>query len=195
LTDPTARDAATGPVALARWWRLFVLRGAVSVLAGLAAFVWPTITAVALVLLLAFWMIIEGGSSLVAALRDAEKGREALLLGVEGLIGVVAGVVAFAWPAPTLVVLALLAGAWLIATGILEISAAIRLRRQIHGELLLAVAGATSILAGIVLVAFPVSGIVALTLLLAAYAVVFGAYLIGLGVRLWRRHPAGGSTR
>lgn len=195
MTDPAARNAATEPVALARWWWLFVLRGVVSVLVGLAAFVWPTITAVALVLLLAAWMFMEGGASLVAALRDAEKGREALLLGVEGLISIVAGVVAFAWPAPTLVVLALLAGAWAITTGVLEIAAAIRLRRQIHGELLLAVAGAASIVAGVVLVAFPVSGIVALTLLLAAYAVVFGAFLIGLGVRLWRRHPAGGSTR
>ena len=171
------------------------MRGVLAVLVGLAGFVWPAISAVALVLLLAAWMILEGGSSLVAALRDAEKGREALLLGVEGLIGVAAGVVAFAWPEPTLVVLALLAGAWAIATGVLEIVAAVRLRRQISGELLLAAAGAASIVAGIVLVVFPVSGIVALTLLLAAYAVVFGAFLIGLGIRLWRLHPAGMRTR
>lgn len=195
MTDPAARDVAAGQVALARWWWLFVLRGVVSVLVGMAAFVWPAITAVALVLLFAAWMIIEGGSSLVAALRDGEKGREALLLGVEGLIGIAAGVVAFAWPAPTLVVLALLAGAWAIATGLLEIAAAVRLRRQISGELLLAAAGAASIVAGIVLVAFPVPGIVALTLLLAAYAVVSGVFLIGLGIRLWRRDAAGVATR
>jgi uncharacterized membrane protein HdeD (DUF308 family) len=195
LTDPTARGAAPGRVALARWWWLFVLRGVVGVLVGLVAFVWPTITAVALVLLFAAWMILEGGSSLVAALRDAEKGREALLLGVEGLIGIAAGVVAFAWPAPTLVVLALLAGAWAIASGLLEIAAAIRLRRQISGELLLAAAGAASIVAGMVLVAFPISGIVALTLLLAVYAVVSGALLIGLGIRLRRLHAADVATR
>lgn len=195
MTDPTARGAGPGPVALARWWWLFVLRGVVGVLVGLVAFVWPTITAVALVLLFAAWMVLEGGSSLVAALRDAEKGREALLLGVEGLAGIAAGVVAFAWPAPTLVVLALLAGAWAIASGLLEIAAAIRLRRQISGELLLAAAGAASIVAGIVLVAFPISGIVALTLLLAVYAVVSGALLIGLGIRLRRLHAADVATR
>ena len=182
-------------IAVARWWWLFLLRGAVSMLIGVAALVWPAISAVALVLLLAAWMLIEGGSSLVAALRDAEKGREALLLGVEGLIGVAAGVVVFAWPAPTLVVLALLAGGWAIASGALEIAAAIRLRRRISGELLMAAAGVASIVFGILLVAFPVTGIVVLTLLLAAYAVVFGALLIGLGVRLWRLHPAGMRTR
>ncbi|MEO8510825.1 MAG: DUF308 domain-containing protein [Chloroflexota bacterium] len=195
MTEAEPPPGAPAEIALARWWWLFVLRGVVSVLVGLAAFVWPAISAVALVLLLAAWMLVEGGSSLVAALRDAEKGREALLLGVEGLIGIAAGVVAFAWPAPTLVVLALLAGAWAIATGLLQIAAAIRLRRQISGELLMVAAGAASIVVGVVLVFFPVSGIVALTLLLAAYAVVFGAFLIGLGIRLWRLHPAGAPTR
>ena len=182
-------------IAVARWWWLFLLRGAVSMLIGVAALVWPAISAVALVLLLAAWMLIAGGSSLVAALRDAEKDREALLLGVEGLIGVAAGVVVFAWPAPTLVVLALLAGGWAIASGALEIAAAIRLRRRISGELLMAAAGVASIVFGILLVAFPVTGIVVLTLMLAAYAVVFGALLIGLGVRLWWLHPAAMRTR
>ena len=101
----------------------------------------------------------------------------------------------FAWPAPTLVVLALLAGGWAIASGALEIAAAIRLRRRISGELLMAAAGVASIVFGILLVAFPVTGIVVLTLLLAAYAVVFGALLIGLGVRLWWLHPAAMRTR
>ena len=182
-------------IAVARWWWLFLLRGAVSMLIGVAALVWPAISAVALVLLLAAWMLIAGGSSLVAALRDAEKDREALLLGVEGLIGVAAGVVVFAWPAPTLVVLALLAGGWAIASGGLEIAAAVRLRRRISGELLMAAAGVASIVFGILLVAFPVTGIVVLTLMLAAYAVVFGALLISLGVRLWWLHPAAMRTR
>jgi uncharacterized membrane protein HdeD (DUF308 family) len=182
-------------IALARWWWLFVLRGAVSIVVGLAAFVWLSIGAAALVLLLAGWMLVVGGLSLAAALRDSEKGHEALLLGVEGLIGIGVGVVLLAWPAKTLVVFALLAGAWAIATGLLEIAAAMRLRRELGGELFMAAAGVASIVVGVVLVASPVSGIVALTLLLAAYAVVFGAFLIGLGIRLWRVHPAGSRTR
>jgi uncharacterized membrane protein HdeD (DUF308 family) len=192
-----ARPPHGGPpgIALARWWWLFVLRGAVSIVVGLAAFVWLSIGAAALVLLLAGWMLVVGGLSLAAALRDSEKGHEALLLGVEGLIGIGVGVVLLAWPAKTLVVFALLAGAWAIATGLLEIAAAMRLRRELGGELFMAAAGVASIVVGVVLVASPVSGIVALTLLLAAYAVVFGAFLIGLGIRLWRVHPAGSRTR
>jgi uncharacterized membrane protein HdeD (DUF308 family) len=192
-----ARPPHGGPpgIALARWWWLFVLRGAVSIVVGLAAFVWLSIGPAALVLLLAGWMLVAGGLSLAAALRDSEKGREAQLLGVEGLIGIGVGVVLLAWPAKTLVVFALLAGAWAIATGLLEIAAAMRLRRELGGELFMAAAGVASIVVGVVLVASPVSGIVALTLLLAAYAVVFGAFLIGLGIRLWRVHPAGSRTR
>lgn len=181
--------------ALARCWWLFVLRGVVSILFGVTALVWPAITAVAFVLLFAAWAIVDGVSSLVAALRDVEKGREALLLGVEGLLGIAAGVVAFVWPEPTLVVVALVAGAWAIVTGVLEIIAAIRLRREIRGELLLALAGGASIVVGIVLVRFPIAGILGLAVLLAAYAVVFGAVLIGLGIRLWHVRPAESQTR
>jgi hypothetical protein len=76
-----ARPPHGGPpgIALARWWWLFVLRGAVSIVVGLAAFVWLSIGPAALVLLLAGWMLVAGGLSLAAALRDSEKGREAQL--------------------------------------------------------------------------------------------------------------------
>jgi uncharacterized membrane protein HdeD (DUF308 family) len=170
---------------MARWWWLFLLRGIAGMLFGLAALVWPGITAVALVLLFATWAIVDGGSSIVAALRDEAKGREARLLALEGIVAVAAGVVTFAWPQPTLVVLALVAGTWLIVGGALELLTARRLRAEIRGELLLVAAGMLSVIVGVLLVVIPVVGIVSLSLVLAAFAVAIGALRIGLGARLW----------
>ena len=190
---------ATAMGVLHRWWWLFVLRGAVGIVFGLVAFVWPSKTAEVLVLLFAAWMIVEGGSSLLAVLRGADapghRGGSALLLAVEGLLGVAAGVIAFVWPQPTLVVIALVAGAWALVTGVLEIIAAIRLRRELRGEWLLALAGAASVVAGIVLIALPTVGVVSLALVLGAYAIAFGVVLVGLGIRLWRLQPSGMRTR
>lgn len=182
-------------VELARWWWLYLLRGAVSVAFGVSAFLWPTMTAVALAFLVAAWAIVDGGASLVASLRVGQRGREAFIVAIEGLLGFVAGVVVLAWPRPTLIVLALLVGVWAIIRGVLEIMAAHRLRRAIPGAWLLAAGGAASVLAGVALVRVPVAGIVGLTLVLAAYAIVFGVAHVGLGIRLWRAHAGGAMAR
>lgn len=71
-----------------------------------------------------------------------------------------------------------------MATGALEIVAAIRLRNQSEGEWVLAFSGIASLIFGAMIVAWPRAGAVALVWILAIYGLVFGALLIGLGLRL-----------
>ena len=75
-------------------------------------------------------------------------------------------------------------GFWAIVTGLLEIVAAIRLRNVISGEWLMALSGALSILFGVLVVAQPDSGAVALVYLFGVYAILAGISQIGLWVRL-----------
>jgi uncharacterized membrane protein HdeD (DUF308 family) len=86
-----------------------------------------------------------------------------------------------------------LIAAWAIVTGVLQVFAAIRLRRELRGEWLLALGGVLSVLFGIALIFWPASGALALVLLIGAYAVVFGVVLIALGLRL-RRLASPGSV-
>ena len=63
-----------------------MLQGAASIAAGVIAFVWPGITVLAFVLLIAAWSIVSGGVMLAAAFRT-EAGRWWLALdGVAGLV-------------------------------------------------------------------------------------------------------------
>ena len=102
---------------------------------------------------------------------------------VRGLLGVAAGLFTLLSPGITATALVLYIAFWAILTGVIEILAAIRLRREIEGEGLLALGGLASVGFGILLVARPAAGAVALVWIIAAYAIVYGALLVALAIK------------
>src|SRR6516165_7140349 len=100
------------------WWAL-ALRGLAAVVFGLLTFFLPGITLVTLVLLFGAYALVDGVFNVIAAFRSASH-HWALL--IEGLIGILAGIVTFAWPAMTAIALLYLIAFWAILTGIFEIA-------------------------------------------------------------------------
>jgi len=165
------------------------LRGAAAILFGILAFIWPDITFTALVLLFGAYALWDGVFSLIGAFRTQGNRRWALVLG--GLVGIAAGLVTFLWPGSATVAILYIIAGWAVATGILEIIAAIRLREEIEGEWVLLVSGLLSVLFGIGVAVFPAVGLVAITWIIAAYAIVFGVLLVVLGFRMRSRSRRG----
>ena len=165
------------------WWSL-VLRGIAAILFGILAFVWPAITLTALVFLWGAYALVDGVFAIAAGVKTYGENRRWWVLLLEGVLSVIAGVVAFVIPGITALVLLMLIAAWAIVTGVFEMAAAIQLRKEIKGEWLLALAGIASILFGVVLFINPGPGAIALVWLIGAYAIVFGILLIALGFRL-----------
>jgi uncharacterized membrane protein HdeD (DUF308 family) len=170
---------------LTRYWWTLVIRGVAAVLFGLMALIWPGITVLALVLLFGAYAILDGVLALgAAALNDARSAGRRPWLVLEGIAGILTGIVTFAWPDVTTLVLLWLIAAWAIVTGVLEVVAAVRLRREIEGEWVLAASGVLSVVFGLLMMVWPASGAVALVVLIGVYAIVFGAALVALGWRL-----------
>jgi len=183
---------------LARDWWSFLLRGVIAVLVGIVTFLAPGFTLGALVILFGAYALVDGVLSIVAAWRASRSHEHWGMLLLEGVAGILAAVVTMAWPAITAVALVFVVAAWAIVTGVLEVVAAVRLRKYITGEWLLALGGIASILFGFLITIAPAAGALVIALWIGVYAFVFGIALIALGFRLrkWTRehHDAGSSS-
>ena len=102
----------------------------------------------------------------------------------EGLLGIAIGVVTFLWPHITAIALGILVAAWAISTGVLEIGAAIRMRKDIPNEIFLILVGLLSIAVGVYVAIFPLAGLLAWVWVVGVYAVIAGIALIAFSFRL-----------
>lgn len=180
---------------LARNWWVFLVRGVFAIVFGILALVLPGTTVFALVILFAAYMGVDGVMAIILAIRRAQQRREWWPLVLEGLAGLAIAVITVIWPDVTALALVYLIAAWALITGVMEILAAIRLRKVIRGEFFLGIAGVASIAFGTIAVLFPGEGALALVWLIGAYAILFGVLLIALGIRLqsWRGSVAPGT--
>jgi uncharacterized membrane protein HdeD (DUF308 family) len=167
------------------WWAA-ALRGLLAILFGIAAFVIPGATMLALVLLFAAYSVVDGVFNIVLAVRGARKGSRWGLLLVNGLLGVVIGFAAALWPGITVLAFVLLVAGWAILSGVLMLGAAISLKIS-HGRWVLVFGGIVSLIYGALLCIMPLIGALVLTWWAGAYALVFGVTLIVLAFRL-RKH-------
>ncbi len=182
---------------LLRSWWLLGLRGAIAILFGIAAILWPAITLITLAALFAGFAVLAGALWVVGAVRYRKADPRWWVLLLLGIFSVGAGVAAALHPALTTLALILLIGANALVSGVLDIVVAVRLRRYMTGELLLVLSGIASVLFGMLVLMFPTgAGALALAWLTGLYAIVTGALLLALAlqVRSWARINAGRSS-
>ena len=179
------------PTETGHWWAL-AIRGAVAILFDLAALLRPDIALAALILLFGAYALVDGVFAIVGVFRGTRAGTPRWLLLLEGVVSILAGIIAFVYPGLTAIVLLYLVAAWAVVTGLAEIATAIRLRQEIQGEWALILGGILSVLFGVLLAVLPGVGILSLIWLIGAYAVVFGVLLLIAAFQVRGRENQGG---
>jgi uncharacterized membrane protein HdeD (DUF308 family) len=169
---------------LASTWDMFLVRGILAILFGIATLLMPGITLVVLVVLFGAYALVDGVILSILAFKNHKNDSNWWLMLLTGLVSIAAGVVTFVWPGITTVSLFYVIVAWAIATGISEVIYAIQFRKEIEGEWLLVLDGILSVGFGILLIAQPIPGALAVLWLIGVYAIAYGVMLVGLAFRL-----------
>jgi uncharacterized membrane protein HdeD (DUF308 family) len=164
------------------WWVL-LLRGLVAIAFGVLVWFQPAMSLAALVLLFGAYSMADGILSVWTAIAERKEREHWGLLLLGGLLGIGVGILTFLVPGITALALVFYIAVWAIATGVLEIVAAIRLRKEIEGEWLLILSGLVSVVFGVILMAQPGVGALAVLWLIATYAIVFGVLLVILAFK------------
>jgi uncharacterized membrane protein HdeD (DUF308 family) len=170
------------------WWAV-ALRGLIAILYGVFALVWPGLTLEILVLFFGVYMLVDGVFAIIAAFTHRGGHDSWWVLLLEGLLGIAAGIITLLHPGLATLALIYIISFWAIVTGVLEIAAAIRLRKEIQGEWLLILSGIVSLVLGVALLINPAAGVLTVAWLIGLYAILFGFMLVSLGLRL-HRHGA-----
>ena len=180
---------------LSRNWWVLLLRGIVAIAFGVLTWFQPGISLASLVLLFGVYSMADGILGTWTAIAGRKERDHWWVLLLEGLVGIGVGLLTLFAPGVTALALLFYIAIWAIATGVLEIVAAIRLRKEIEGEWLLVLGGLASVVFGVLLMARPGVGVLAVLWLVAAYAVVFGVLLVILAFKarsFGRQLAAGG---
>ena len=167
-----------------RAWIWSIVRGALMIVFGILAFVWPLGTAVALAVLVGIFALVDGVIDIIDAIRF--RGSPGVGLRVFlGIVSLVFGALLLFWPHISLGVLVIFVAIWSILIGALQIIANVSLRTQSGRSWVWGViAGAIGVIFGIVVLIWPKAGVVTLIWLIGIWAIVFGIMLIVLGIQL-----------
>lgn len=111
-----------------RSWGWLMFEGLIGIAAGVLTFLWPGISALALLFVIAGWMIVTGVAEISAAVRLRKYVRGEWALALAGVLSVVAGALLAIFPGAGALALAFWIGAYAVAFGLLMLVLALRLR-------------------------------------------------------------------
>jgi uncharacterized membrane protein HdeD (DUF308 family) len=168
---------------LNNWW-LLVLKGVLLIVFGIIAMLNPGVTFTVMLIWFSAYLIIDGVFSLISVFRNWQTQEDKWLFVLEGALGIVLGILIYRSPETYALFTVLMMAFWAIFAGVSRIGMAIQLRKEIEGEGWLALSGVLSILFGIIIIAQPSIGVSTLVLIIAVFALIIGAALIMLGLRV-----------
>lgn len=169
------------------WWAL-LLRGLLAIAFGVFVWTQPGISLATMVLVFGAFALAEGVLGVVTAIAGRKGNDDWWVLLLWGLVSIGIGIITFAAPGITAFVLLFYIAVWAIAVGVLQIIAAVRLRKEIAGEWLLGLAGLAAVAFGVLLIVRPGEGVLSVLMVISVYAVISGILLVILSLKVRNLH-------
>jgi len=167
-----------------KWWEKVVI-GVVAIIFGIVAFAWPDMTLYTITILFGAFAMVIGLTAILAGIMGKDLGNARTVFILQGVLGMIIGLIVMTWPGLSLLFVAYLIGFWAIMFGVFEIVAAAAAPKDAipsaMNKGLLVVSGIISLIFGMIIVLFPGEGVLAILWIIAAFAIVLGIVNVVIG--------------
>jgi uncharacterized membrane protein HdeD (DUF308 family) len=169
---------------LGRHWGLALFFGIVTLALGVLALAWPGRTLIVVAVVFGVQLVVMGIWRFVAAFAVSDAGGGTrVLYALLGVLSLVIGLYALRHVLITVVALALLLGIFWVVNGTTELFTALSVREMPNRGWII-FSGILSIIAGIILLAYPGISVLVLAVVIAIWLIVYGVMLISLGLQM-----------
>jgi uncharacterized membrane protein HdeD (DUF308 family) len=182
MTQTLRPDAGDVLGRVGRHWGWMLVFGIITVAAGVIALAWPGPTLLVIAILFGIELVVLGVFRFVSAFGHELTGGTRFLYALLGVLSLVIGLYALRHVLLTVVALGLLLGIFWVINGFIELFAALS-HRELRHRAWTGVLGALSIVAGLILLAYPALSVVVLALIVAIWLLVFGFMEISMAFR------------
>ena len=159
-----------------------VVKGVLAIAFGVVLLAWPAPTVLAMVLTFGAFTVVNGVYALVDGIK-APPGERAWPV-FQGVVDIAAGLVVWAWPGITALALLYVIAGWALVKGVVEIVAAFRLDLDGEARAVAGIVGLLTVAFGVIMLARPGAGALALISLIAALAICTGVAFVVAGYQL-----------
>jgi len=186
MSTETSTHTAPDPLAGARssGW-ILIAAGAIAIVAGLLAIVYPEITLLALAIFAGINLMVVGLMSVIEAFDDELDSGARSLAAVLGILGMIAGLVVLRRPGESLLAILLVLGIWLIISGAI---AFFRSFQSVGGRALLMLVALAEIVLGVLILALPDLSLKTVAVLAGIGFLLRGMLAIYTGIQLRKLH-------
>jgi len=178
-----SRVGADAHVLCRRTWWVFLIGGIASVIFGVLAFINPGIALLVLSMFFAAAVLVDGIFNIVGSVQNREKDGWWVML-LMGILGLVVGGYALLNPPVSIMAFVFLVAFQAILLGVFLVMLGYKVRKATTREWIPYLAGALSILFGVLVLVNPALGGVSIVYVIAAWAIVIGAFKILFGFKV-----------
>lgn len=170
---------------LHKHWKGILFRGFISLIFGLIALFTPALGFELLVLYFGAYCFVDGLVAFFVGIKV-----KSFVLTLEGIVGILVGAYIFFYTVQAAGIFLLLIAIWAIVSGIVELFAAVELRKLIKNEVWMVFVGLVSVIFGLFVFVNPIVSALAITFVIGIYALIFGLFLIALAMRVKVMRPS-----